>query len=259
MPSSSLPTPCPGHRQVTVSVVSHGQEALLQQFVADVAQHASDSVCRLVLTHNLPCGRHAQPNELLADRTLHLHNPVPKGFGANHNAAFRHCDTPWFAVVNPDIRLDHDVFQALLTHATTADAVLAPALLDPHTGRIATNRGLLTPFEIVGRKMFGHQAPARVVWLPGAFLLLRAEAFRQIGGFDERFYLYAEDFDLCARLRLAGAELHYVSDVHVSHAAQFSSHVRWRYLRWHMASLLRLWLAPSFWKYRTLLLKNETQ
>lgn len=249
MPLPESPAPCPATRQVTVSVVSHGQEALLREFIADVAQHASGSVCRIVLTHNLPTADAA----LLADRALHLHNPTPKGFGTNHNAAFRHCDTEWFAVVNPDIRFDHDVFQDLLAHASPDDTVLAPALLDPQTGSIAPNRGLLTPFEIVGRKIFGHKPPHRVVWLPGAFLLLRAEKFRQIGGFDERFHLYAEDFDLCARLRLAGANLHYVADVRATHAAQFSSHVRWRYLRWHVASLLRLWLTPSFWKYRALL------
>ena len=247
------PAPCPASRQVTVSVVSHGQEALLRELLADIVRHASDTVCRIVLTHNLPTTDPA----LLAERALHLHNPTPKGFGANHNAAFQHCDTEWFAVVNPDIRFDHDVFLALLAHASPGDGVLAPALLDPRTGCIASNRGLLTPLEIVGRKVFGHKPPSRVVWLPGAFLLLRAETFRQIGGFDERFHLYAEDFDLCARLRLTGADLRYVADVRVTHAAQFSSHVRWRYLRWHVTSLLRLWLTSSFWKYRALLRQEQ--
>jgi hypothetical protein len=38
----------------------------------------------------------------------------------------------------------------------------------------------------------------------GMFMLLRREAFAQVGGFDERYFMYCEDFDLCARLRLAG-------------------------------------------------------
>ncbi|OYV35995.1 MAG: glycosyl transferase, partial [Thiomonas sp. 20-64-5] len=45
----------------------------------------------------------------------------------------------------------------------------------------------------------------------------------------------------------------------VSHAAQRSSHVRWRYLRWHVASLLRLWTSGAFWRYSALLRKEARE
>jgi GT2 family glycosyltransferase len=53
--------------------------------------------------------------------------------------------------------------------------------------------------------------------LSGACMLLRRAAFEQVGGFDERFFLYAEDVDLCLRLRRAGGELVYVADAIVEH------------------------------------------
>lgn len=237
----------------TVSVVSHGQGRLLRQLVDDLGRFAIHGIDRLVITHNRPEGRQVTCPDVYRGRFVELENLQPRGFGANHNAAFDYCATPWFAVLNPDIRLSSDVFSRLIAQASADDAVLAPALLDPDTGEAASNRGLLTPWEVLRRRLPGWKPAGAPAWLPGAFLLIRAEAFRQIGGFDERYFLYAEDFDLCARLRLAGWKLRYVPEVQVIHAAQRSSHVRWRYLRWHLQSLWRLWSGRAFWRYRALL------
>ena len=243
----------------TVSVVSHGQGRLLRQFVDDLGRLAIHGIDRLVITHNQPESRQVTCPNVCWGHCVELDNLQPKGFAANHNAAFAHCTTKWFAVVNPDIRLQSDVFSQLIAQAAPEDVVLAPALLDPHTGKVAPNRGLLTPWEVLRRRLPGWRPADEPTWLPGAFLLIRADAFRRVGGFDERFFLYAEDFDLCARLRLAGGRLRYVPDVKVVHAAQRSSHVRWRYLRWHLQSLLRLWFSGAFWRYRALLRKEARQ
>lgn len=89
-------------------------------------------------------------------------------------------------------------------------------------------------------------------------MLFRSQAFRAIGGFDaRRYFMYAEDFDICARLRLAGWEIQADEDVRVLHDAQHGSYRNWRYLRWHVCSLLKLWGSPSFWRYRQLL-RNKT-
>jgi GT2 family glycosyltransferase len=61
------------------------------------------------------------------------------------------------------------------------------------------------------------------VSLSGACILLRREAFEQVNGFDERFFLYAEDIDLCLRLRQAGWSLRYEADAIVEHDRGASS------------------------------------
>lgn len=245
--------PCALNKKVTISVISHGQDMLLRDFLDDLKRHALESVCRVVVTHNLPSkGIDAELGDV-GVTFQQIHNKAKKGFGENHNAAFSYCETEWFAVVNPDIRLDDDVFRNLIASAMLDDAVLGPSLFDPGCGKISSNRGLLTPFEIAGKHFRRQNLAEEIVWLPGAFMLLRSDAYRRVGGFDKKFFLYAEDFDLSARLRLAGWKLRYVPEVQVSHAAQRSSHVRWRYLRWHMASLLRLWSGSAFWQYRALL------
>jgi GT2 family glycosyltransferase len=55
----------------------------------------------------------------------------------------------------------------------------------------------------------GYDAPAEVDWLSGAVFCVRRSAFEAVGGFDEGFFMYSEDTDLCARLRAAGFSVRY--------------------------------------------------
>jgi GT2 family glycosyltransferase len=91
------------------------------------------------------------------------------------------------------------------------------------------------------------------VWIAGMFMVVSSSAFHLVGGFDEGLRLYCEDFDLCARLRLAAYRLKVVDTVSATHLAQRASRRSPRHLRWHLQSLLRVWTTPVFWRYRRLL------
>jgi N-acetylglucosaminyl-diphospho-decaprenol L-rhamnosyltransferase len=59
--------------------------------------------------------------------------------------------------------------------------------------------------------------PVRRDWVSGAALVVRRTVFEQVGGFDERYFMYFEDVDLCARIRREGYEVHYIAGVSVEH------------------------------------------
>jgi hypothetical protein len=80
-------------------------------------------------------------------------------------------------------------------------------------------------------------------WVAGMFMLFRNELFREIGGFDERYFLYYEDVDLCFRLRQHGYDVVLVPDARAAHFAQRQSHRNPRYLLWHVRSLVRFLLS----------------
>lgn len=251
MPAPSAPRP-----PITVSIVSHGQLALILPLLEQLALHCADVLARVVLTLNIPepdllTGRH-WPFAL-----VRLDNTRPKGFGANHNAAFAQDAalgaSDWFLVLNPDMRFDADVLTPLLAQAQPRDGLLAPRILEPGKAGPEAHRRLITPLEILTRNKPGYLAPARPDWLPGLFMLYRSEAYGAIGGFDERFFMYGEDFDICARLRLAGWTIRIAEDLQARHEAQRASHRSTRHLRWHMSSLARVWLSSAFWRYRALL------
>jgi GT2 family glycosyltransferase len=59
--------------------------------------------------------------------------------------------------------------------------------------------------------------PAQVDWVPGAFAIMRHEALKQVGEFDERFFLYYEEVDLCRRFKQQGWQIWYWPDIVVRH------------------------------------------
>jgi len=67
------------------------------------------------------------------------------------------------------------------------------------------------------------QAAASVDWVSGSCVVVKREAFNQIGGFDERYFLYWEDADLCRRLRNAGWSIRFRPDARVVHVGARSS------------------------------------
>lgn len=245
--------------QLTLSIVSHGHGPLLRRLLGDIAALPDAAAARVIVTLNLA----DEPFDATEFPTLQLQvvrNREPRGFGANHNAAFRLCETAWFAVLNPDLRLPHDPFPALFDTAarTPRIAAVAPRVLSSSGLPEDAVRSNLTLASLVARRVLARRRPLQVAdpaqrgqrfyWLAGMFLLLRAESYRTVGGFDERYFMYCEDYDLCARLYMAGYALAVARGASIVHDAQRDSHRSLRHLRWHLASLLRVWRSRSFWQ-----------
>ena len=241
-------------RALCVSVVSHGQGALVDCLLADIAQLPRGTVARVVVTVNQPFDTW-QPalGEIPGTELEVLHNSAPQGFGANHNLAFAHCNEPCFVVVNPDIRLIGDPFEALISRLEQDPgcALTVPVQLDAGGHLESFARRLPTPFSVVARRLASAGARGaeqnRAQWVSGAFMLWRSTAFRRLGGFDAGYFLYCEDVDICLRLQLAGQRFAVVDSARVVHDAQRDSRGSPRYLMQHVKSLLRLWASPVFW------------
>jgi N-acetylglucosaminyl-diphospho-decaprenol L-rhamnosyltransferase len=229
-------------RQITMSVVSHRQNALVNQLLEDIGRLYSQQMV-LVVTENI-----ADPVSLVTQSVTcpveHIVNPRPKGFGANHNAAFTRCRTPYFCVANPDIRLSADPFPALLQSLREAHAAVAGPLVRSPSGAVEDSARRFPTASILLRKLLGgRRAPdypidggrVRVDWVAGMFMLFRSDAFRQINGFDERYFLYYEDVDICRRLGATGREVFYEPRAEVVHHARRASHRRIGHA-WHHAS-----------------------
>ena len=254
---------------ITISIVSHRQAALVADLMDDLARIASPLIDSIVLTRNV-AEKFAPFPTALAHTVQVVENRAPKGFGANHNTAFSRCRSPVFAILNPDIRLPHDPFPRLVDALgelnvaignpvdRTAPALVAPMIVSSAGAREDSARTLVTPIEVIRRRAFGMRDRAmRPDWLAGMFLVIRSDAFKSVGGFDSRYFMYCEDFDLCARLRLNGWSLAVVEDATAVHAAQRASHRSLRHLLWHLSSLLKMWSSSAFWRYRRLLMAQR--
>ena len=76
-------------------------------------------------------------------------------------------------------------------------------------------------------------------WVGGMFMLFSSSAYAQIAGFDERYFMYVEDVDVCTRLWNAGLKVMACPCAVVIHEARRASRRSWGHLRWHITSLLR--------------------
>jgi N-acetylglucosaminyl-diphospho-decaprenol L-rhamnosyltransferase len=237
--------------KVTVSVVSHRQAHLALTLLADLNRHCSNAIAQVVLTCNLPEVLTIDPNQYQFPIEI-IVNPAPTGFGANHNQAFQRRLCEWFLVINPDVRLTADVISALMLRATNATGLLAPQELNESGCRVDNLRGPITPWELVRRQLLKKPPPppARCGWVKGMFMLTRSKAFQAVGGFDSRYYMYCEDFDLCARLMLAGWTVDYHADLVVTHSWRRESHDSRSHLKNHLQSLFKMWASSAFWRYR---------
>ncbi len=93
------------------------------------------------------------------------------------------------------------------------------------------------------RKLFcmnlSESDPTEVDWGCGAILLYRMFSLGEISAFDENFFLYFEDVDLCTRLWQAGLSVVFYPKLVFEHHVKRESHTSWRYLFYHIASLIR--------------------
>jgi len=244
---------------VTVSVVSHGQWSLVSRLLDDFQASCTGHAIELVLTLNIP--------ELVAlDETTYnfpirvIRNLRPKGFGANHNAAFVQSKGHYFCVMNPDIRFDSCPFEGLLApFADPAVGIVAPMVTGP-VGQIEDSaRKFPTPSKILGKMASGPPQPdysldgssVAVDWCAGMLLLFPRQVYEDLKGFDERYFLYYEDVDICARLRLSRRQVIWCIDTRVVHHAQRASRRQFKYGLWHLRSMARFFLSPVYRRLRS--------
>lgn len=241
--------------RLSISIVSHQQIHLVKNLLADISLHKGALSIEVLLTLNLP---EALPfSEIDFPYPLRvLRNAEPFGFGENHNRALAEARGQYFCVLNPDIRIHQDTFGMLveILEGTSSVGLIAPKVFDSNGNVEDSARYFPSVSELVG-KIFGGESKRCELpsgglvypdWVAGMFMLLPTSVFRDIGGFDPRYFLYYEDVDLCARLTLAGYRIALCQDAAVVHEAQRASHRNLRYMRWHLASALRFFLSKGY-------------
>lgn len=231
----------------SLSIVSHGQAALIRHLLADLAQLKPRGIKQIIVTINVPENEDLFGPEIsIADHVIR--NATPKGFGANHNAAFHVSTGKSFVIVNPDIRLseiDFDGFSSVLQRSKVG--ACAPVVLSSSGSLEDSFRRFPTVWSLFCKVVFRRRKPGyelaaqpfAVDWVAGMFVAFNSLIFKELGGFDERYFMYYEDADICRRMNTAGYEIVVQPLVQVIHDAQRDSSRKLRYLLWHVRSIIR--------------------
>ena len=243
---------------LTLSVVSHNHDAHIKNLLLDLAKLQRKDF-RLVLTLNLPEELSLDIAALPFDVTI-IQNQTPKGFGANHNAAFKQCFSKYLVILNPDVRLLDDPFDHILDYLNhSPKTICAPMVVDQAGDLENSARFFPTPsflFKKLACKMFrlslepDHIPESNVAyfpdWVAGMFIVVSHDAFKMIGGFDESYHMYYEDVDFCMKGKSIGYEVVVLKNTKVIHEAQRDSHRKMKHFIWHIQSIIRFFSSQSY-------------
>ena len=222
---------------------------------------------RIVVVDNaVPCGRSRlsldrgddPPGSGQAVDVIETGINLGYGSGANRGAAL--CDADLLLVCNPDVVVDKDALRHL-AGAFDNDPTLAiagPLVLEPDGTRYPSARRFPSLIEGAGHAIAGRLMPhnrfsrryrmtemsstatTAIDWVSGSCMLVRRKAFEELGGFDESYFMYGEDVDLCWRAHRAGYAVAWIPSASVTHVGGISTRrTPYRMLAAHHRSALR--------------------
>lgn len=260
---------------IAVIVVACNSGPLLAQCVSRVL---ADSLCsELVVVDNASLDPTLSGVAALVDPRLRIERMGRNaGFAVACNRGAAISSAPWLLFLNPDVLLEADTLTRLLavTRSRAGIGLLGADVHDANGGReAAARRRDPTPWRMLATQLARwsrgryfadsglelaprDEAVSIVDACSGALMLIARERFRAVGGFDEGYFLHAEDLDLCRRVRDAGHQVGVANDVAVVHVQGESSKARPYFVIWHKhCSLwryfakfetLRLWTPRGF-------------
>ncbi len=171
-------------------------------------------------------------------------NRTGRGYGAGANQAIASCTAEYVLLLNADTLLQPGALQALSDYLDRHPqvAIAGPRLVNPDGTLQGSCHSFPAPLhtllensplgDLVSRvpvvrsgylRAWAHTRARAVPWVKGAALAMRRGALQQVRGFDESFFLYFEDVDLCYRAQAAGWQVHFAPVTSVIHVGGASS------------------------------------
>ena len=196
----------------------------------------------------------------LSDKIIYIYS-ANLGFGHGHNIAIKKAielGARYHVVINPDIYWTDHVIETLSNYMDVNQdcGLVVPQILYPNGDIQHLCKLLPTPLNLFGRRFLpfrgiqgkldekfelhasGYDKEMEVPSLSGCFMFMRVDVLKKIGGFDERYFMYAEDLDLCRRIGEVSRTMFYPS-VSVYHEYGKGSYKNRKLLKYHICSVIK--------------------
>ena len=230
---------------IDVIIVNYNSTDYAMRCIGSVNHCAQSLMFKIIVVEN---GSKDSPGCLkqnFADIDL-VRNATNKGFSKAVNQALRRSHGKYVVLLNPDAFIYNGLFKKVFNYLDNHPdvGIVGPRIIE----RDGNIQGSARRFPSLWTSVFGRKSPITrlfpnnpitrrefpcfsmkgsepisVDWVSGACLVARREAVDRIGGFDERFFLYWEDADLCRRIKDAGWKIIYFPEAEVYHYTGCSS------------------------------------
>ncbi|MEI2709111.1 MAG: glycosyltransferase family 2 protein [Chitinophagaceae bacterium] len=247
--------------RVTVSIVLYNPDDRVLHTIQNVLDATKNVSSILYLIDNSPTDafKHIVADKFNSDKIVYLFNNKNIGFGAAHNIALRKelDKADYHLILNPDISFENGVIDALIQfmEANKNIGSVMPKILYPDGKLQYVAKLLPTPVDLIFKrfipnifiknrlekfqlKFTGYQQQMNVPYLSGCFMFLRTSVLKEVGLFDERFFMYPEDIDLTRRIHKKYPTM-FIPDVTVIHEHEQGSYKNYRLLKIHILNMIK--------------------
>lgn len=248
----------PAH-ELAVVVVNYNAGVYVSRCVGSVLRRTGGLSVEVVVVDNASRDDSARAARRANPAIRLIENSTNRGLSAAWNQGAALTDAPWICFLNPDAEVwSGDLAAFVRAGESRPDvALLGPLIRNPDGSIYESGRGFPSVGQAVGHAFLGpfsssnrftrayrqadwdRRTEREVEWVSGACLLVRREVFDEIGRFDESFWLYGEELDLCTRLRDAGWKVLYTPAVEIVHEGAVSTGRSRRTHLLHSASIYR--------------------
>lgn len=242
---------------ITASIVSYHHRLNELKKVIDCV--LAEQVDKLYIVDNSSDDR-LRELEGMSDRIRYIHS-INRGYGAGHNIAVQEAielGSTYHVVVNPDIYFEKGVLKKLETYmdASSSVGLVMPRILYPDGELQYLCKLLPSPSDLLFRRFLpwkkyvekknrnyelrftDYNQEMEVPSLSGCFMFIRTSVLKQVRGFDERYFMYAEDLDLCRRIGEVSRTMYYPF-VSVFHKYEKGSYKNRKLLKYHICSVVK--------------------
>lgn len=246
---------------IYISVVSHRHADLIQEL------SCLSSLCQdfyVVVKSNVP---NESFDELTSYDKFHwLNEQYGCGFGHNNNIVFDFCKTvlcmsesDYFVILNPDVVITtSQLYELIELMKQNKTPIAAINLFKDKDSQVYDNSVRNFPSLLQFTKSFlGYQnssildkskitKPCNVDWAAGSFLAVKAGHYSELGGFDEKYFMYCEDIDICYRSAQMGHPVTFYPQIKALHLAKHANRKLFsKHFYWHVSSVIRFLLTKA--------------
>lgn len=181
-----------------------------------------------------------------------------RGFGAGHNLVLNQINSNFHLILNPDITFTSEVIIDLIKVIDTASEVsfVTPKVLYPGKEIQNVCRKHPTFFDLINRRLkvlrsgiknntYSEQNLEKLFYpdfIHGCFMLFKTEDLKRLKGFDERYFLYMEDADICRKIDSIEKKKLYFPNVKITHQHRRGSSKSLKLFFYHLSSAIKYFL-----------------
>ena len=230
---------------LTISVVSHENGSDIETLLDYFTSIESIDV-EIIVTINKPedlsfLNKYSDQNIKL------IENKTQKGFSENHNHAFQSATSSNLLILNPDVVIcEFNIDQAIAELNTPGTWLVAPEITNESGCSTYRYRNFPTFFNLLRERLSNSEeyqdritySKDEIDWVPGCAMLIKCSTFKKLGGFNEKYFLYCEDADLCLKIKRQNKSIQVSNFFQIIHTGRRSSKKSLKYFLIHVKSLL---------------------